>query len=449
MTTDIYQNEINFDLNKSKNVYESFIQKSIVSKNVKSLDKISQKLIGNALINHIKTINHEDCDAGDEDSFFVCDLGEIKRSFQLWQKYLPNITPHYAVKCNTNLEIIKLLASLGTGFDCASKNEIETILNLGIDCQKIIYANPCKTNSFIRYANDSNINYTTVDNCQELYKLSKFHPNCNILLRIITDDENSQCRLSTKFGCSIEEVYHELLPLAKKLNLNVIGVAFHVGSGAKDFTSIYKAIRDSRLVFDKAIEMGFNMNLLDIGGGFERETFSQSSTVVNESLKEFFPPQFVESNKIRFIAEPGRFMVSNAFTLGCHVIARRDLINSDINAMIYINDGVYGNLNCILFDHQQPKPFILSHQNKVYYQEEIENYINDNSKGDYQFSIWGPTCDGLDCVSNKSTFNKNVQVGDWLFFPNLGAYTSAASTSFNGLGSKAYTIYVDSEAEQN
>lgn len=449
MTIDIHQHEFNLDLNKSNDSYEHCIQ-PIISKNLKLVDAVSQKLIGNALVNHIKTINHEDCDAGDEDSFFVCDLGEVKKSYQLWQQYLPQIRPHYAVKCNTDLEVIKLLASLGTGFDCASKNEIETVLKLGIDSSRIIYANPCKTNSFIRYAQDSSVQYTTVDNCQELYKLQKYHPTCKILLRIITDDEASQCRLSTKFGCSMDEALNELLPLAQELGLDVAGVAFHVGSGAKDFTSIQKAVRDSRVVFDKAIAMGFKMKLLDIGGGFERETFVESSSVVNQSLEEFFPADFVDGNNIKFIAEPGRFMVSNAFTLGCHIIARRDLAvtaKSLINAMIYINDGVYGNLNCILFDHQEPKPFILSHRNKFYYQEEIENYVHDNFGGNYQFSIWGPTCDGLDCVSNQAILEKNVEVGDWLFFPNLGAYTSAASTSFNGLGSKAYTIYVDSQEE--
>lgn len=437
---DIVQHESQFDLNEQTSQQEiNHVVKSLTRTH--SINHASTALIGKAMTSHIAHINHDDCDAGDEDSFFVCDLGEVINSYNLWKELLPQITPHYAVKCNTNVEVIRLLAKLGTGFDCASKSEIDTILGLGISPSRIIYANPCKTNSFIRHANEKHVNFTTVDNCQELYKIQKHHEKCGILIRIATDDEDAQCRLSTKFGCTVSEAVNSLLPLAKELGLRVKGVAFHVGSGAKDFTSIFKAVRDSRVIFDKGIELGFEMDLLDIGGGFERETFRESSKVVNESLRQFFPAEFQSTHNLRIIAEPGRFMVSNAFTLGCHIIARRDVKQDGIEAMIYINDGVYGNMNCILFDHQHPKAYVLSHANKFYYHEEIEN---ETVEGKHQFSIWGPTCDGLDCVSNSTELSKNVQVGDWLFFPNLGAYTSAASTGFNGLGSSAKTIYVNS-----
>ncbi|EGW34754.1 ornithine decarboxylase [Spathaspora passalidarum NRRL Y-27907] len=397
----------------------------------------ASKLIGDALANHIAEIDHDQCDAGDEDSFFVCDLGEVLQSFRIWKEKLPQVHPHYAVKCNTNLEVIKLLAKLGVSFDCASKTEIDTIINLGIDSDRIVYANPCKTNSFIRHAKQTNVNLTTVDNVQELYKLQKHHPECGILIRIVTDDETAQCRLSTKFGCSLEVAITELLPLAKELGLNVKGVAFHVGSGAKDFDSIYKAIRDARALFDAAAEFGYSLDVLDIGGGFERETFDQSSKMVTLSLDKFFPEAFVKQHQVKFIAEPGRFMVANAFTLATHVIARRDIKDAEIRAMVYINDGVYGNMNCILFDHQHPQAHVLTHNNKFYY-DSVQSCP-------YRFSIWGPTCDGLDCVSNQAKLSHDVQVGDWLYFPNLGAYTSAATTSFNGFKGNAHVIYVASE----
>lgn len=328
------------------------------------------------------------------------------------------------------------------------KNEIDIVLGLGFSPDRIVYANPCKTNSYIRYANDSNVNLTTVDNPQELYKLHKYHPECGILLRIATDDETAQCRLSTKFGCSVDTAVNELLPLAAKLGLNVRGVAFHVGSGAKDFDSIHEAVRDSRFIFDKGIDeygYGKTMNILDIGGGFEMETFDKSSAMVKLSLEKYFSSDYCSSQNIKFIAEPGRLMVSKAFTLAAHIIARRDLPRSlkesnDIEAMLYINDGVYGNMNCILFDHQNPVPHVLTHKNSLYYNEQVSDRTTK-----HQFSIWGPTCDGLDCVSNRSALYHNVEVGDWLYFPDLGAYTSAATTSFNGFKNKAQVIRVASE----
>lgn len=390
---------------------------------------LSHQLVHNALMKQVNMVNHENCEAGEEDSFFVADLGEVFRSCEMWKRNLPRVEAHYAVKCNTDEAVIRLLGNMGCNFDCASKNEIDTVLALGFDSSRIVYANPCKTNSFLRHARDRNVNLTTVDNAQELYKVKSAHPDCRVLLRIATDDESAQCRLSTKFGCSLEASIEELLPLCQQLDVNVVGVAFHVGSGAKDFDSIYKAVRDSRKVFDAASSMGLELTVLDIGGGFERETFSESSAMVNYSLDKFFPATYVAQHGVKFIAEPGRFMVANAFTLATHVIARRDIGTSGIDAMLYINDGVYGNMNCILFDHQHPEARVLK---------------NSGDSGRYVFSIWGPTCDGLDCVATKAALSANVQVGDWLYFANLGAYTSAATTSFNGFSGRANVVYVTS-----
>lgn len=417
--------------------------RATLEKNAQSAPDAARKLVGEALVAEVNKIDHDVCDAGDEDSFFVADLGEVYRSYQMWMERIPQVHPHYAVKCNTDVEVVKLLGSLGVNFDCASKTEIDTVLGLGFDALRIVYANPCKTNSFIRHARDLKVNLTTVDNAQELYKMKKFHPKCGILVRIATDDSTAQCRLSTKFGCTISTAVGEILPLCKELELNVVGVAFHVGSGAKDFDSIHRAVKEARYVFDEAYKLGLPMSILDIGGGFERETFEESSEMVNRSLSTFFPPTYTEQHGIRFIAEPGRFMVANAFTLATHIIARRDLNVEGMEAMVYINDGVYGNLNCILFDHQHPTAKVLKHDGKVYFKDNTEAAV-DEPRHQYVFSIWGPTCDGLDCVSTKMVLDANVQVGDWLYFSNLGAYTSAASTSFNGFSALANVKYVTS-----
>lgn len=407
----------------------------------------SKRLVGDALSSEVENIDHDLCEAGEEDSFFVADLGEVARSYRLWTENLPMVQAHYAVKCNTDKTVVKLLGHLGANFDCASKQEIDIVLGLGFDADRIVYANPCKTNSFIRHARSNHVNLTTVDNVQELYKLKKFHPDCNVLIRIVTDDESAQCQLSTKFGCSVETAINDLLSTSKELGINIVGVAFHVGSGAKDFTSIMKAVKDSREIFDAADAFDFKMNILDIGGGFERESFEESAAMVRKSLSLFFPDSFTAAKGIQFIAEPGRFMVANAFTLATHVIARRDLGSNaqGMEAMLYINDGVYGNLNCILFDHQHPTAQVLKHAGKVLYGSE-DACENLSSKKYYSFSIWGPTCDGLDCVLSKVLLASNIQVGDWLYFGNLGAYTSAATTTFNGLGGSARVKYVASES---
>ena len=90
----------------------------------------------------------------------------------------------------------------------------------------------------------------------------------------------------------------ELLTVAKKLDLNVVGVAFHVGSGASDSTAFLKAVQDARAVFDHAADLGFDFHTLDVGGGFSSETFEEMATVLAAALDKYMPPH------IRIIAEP-------------------------------------------------------------------------------------------------------------------------------------------------
>lgn len=119
--------------------------------------------------------------------------------------------------------VVQLLASLGCGFDCASKQEIQQVLDIGVDANRIIYANPCKQASFVRYAAQQNVSRMTFDNAEELYKIKKHYPDAELVLRILTDDSSSLCQLGLKFGAPLHTVQH-LLQTAKDLDLNVVGV---------------------------------------------------------------------------------------------------------------------------------------------------------------------------------------------------------------------------------
>lgn len=394
-----------------------------------------------ALRNRIEAINEETCEPGEENSFFVCDIGEVERLYECWHRRLPRIQPFYAVKCNPNSRVLAKLASLGVNFDCASKTEIEKVLKLGVSPNRIIYANPCKASSFIRYAAKNRVMKSTFDNVEELHKVKKYHPESQLLLRISTDDSTAQCRLSTKYGCELEKV-DELLKTVKALDLNLVGVSFHVGSGASDLTSLYKAVRDARLVFDKATEQyGLPaLKILDVGGGFQFDTFAQSSLVLSEAIDEFFPR--AAFGKLEIIAEPGRYFAATTFTLAANVIAKRNLGKQE--AMLYINDGVYGNMNCILFDHQEPTPRTLYHNKQFHYYDFHSSSAKKTPTSPYKVSMWGPTCDGLDCITKEYYMKHDLVTGDWIYFPNLGAYTSSAATPFNGFEQTVDTIYIES-----
>ena len=286
---------------------------------------LGRETIGLELQNRLQTFKQQqtsvDLDDTDiEHSFFIADLGEVYRQFIRWKKNLPRIEPFYAVKCNPDPLVMRLLASLGAGFDCASKDEIAKVLasTPAVPRHNIIFANPCKANPQIRYARQAGVEMMTFDNADELHKCKQHYPNSQLLLRIWTDDSKSQCQLSRKFGAS-EESIRPLLKLAKILSLNVIGVSFHVGSGSHDPGAFVSSVDMARRAFDIGRDLGFEFSILDVGGGFCHDDFESVARVLGEKVDEQFPPEM----GVRIIGEPGRYFVASAFTLATNVIARR------------------------------------------------------------------------------------------------------------------------------
>ncbi|KAG8857601.1 hypothetical protein FRB96_005619 [Tulasnella sp. 330] len=389
----------------------------------------------------------DDHQADAEKAFFVADLGEVLRQHERWQACLPGVEPFYAIKCNPDPYVLRLLAALGTGFDCASHGEISQVLAIGnVDPSRIIFANPCKATSFIRHAARAGVHKMTFDNTDELYKIARTHPGAELVIRILTDDSKSLCRLGLKFGAPLVTV-PALLAKAKELNLNVIGVSFHVGSGCYDSNAFADAVMRAKAVFEMGKEAGYEFDFLDVGGGFEVANFEMTAGVLAAALEKHFP----DRTGLRIIAEPGRFFVSTAFTLAVNIIARRgnaalqgqaDYMGDDQpRVMYYINDGVYGSFNCILFDHQVVQPHVLT--NGRSFSPLVPS--RDQVHGGFGVvvlepsSVWGPTCDSIDCVCPLTALPSNLQVGDWLGFENMGAYTICAASQFNGFETSPVT----------
>lgn len=305
---------------------------------------------------------------------------------------------------------------LDIGFDCGSKNEIQQALDIGVEPSRIIYANPGKSKSHIQYAAQKGVKQTTFDNIDELYKIKEAYSDAELLLRIMTDDSSARCPLSSKYGASLHHT-KELLESAKELELNIVGVSFHVGSGALDARAFPKAVEDARVVFDQAAELGFHFTTLDVGGGFSSGSFVHMASVLNEALDKYFP-----SNSLKIIGEPGRYYVESAFTLACQVIARskvKDAISQQVVHKLFLNDGVYGNFSGIIFDHQCPIPKVLRNGSNFLYGQKPK--ASDHAASPpQQYSLWGPTCDGLDMINENCWFPETLNVGDWLYFENMG-----------------------------
>jgi ornithine decarboxylase len=383
------------------------------------LQKYEVKLYGSDyemydIINDFLEENHS------ERAFYIIDLGEITKSFTNWITLLPNVKPYYAIKCNPNPVLLDALASLGANFDCASENEMKTIIEITKDPARIIFANPCKMSSQIRYARANDVDLMTFDCEEELYKIKLYHPYAKLVLRLAVDDSKSVCKFNVKFGCKLNQV-EELLTIAKTLKLNVTGFSFHVGSGCKSADNFYDAIKTCRDATNIASGMGIAVNMIDIGGGFPGVdtdvAFEDIAKEVNRGIEEFFGDE-LKNDTVTFIAEPGRYFAQRSHTLILNVIGKKvsvDETDGEKTIIYYLNDGIYGSFNCIYFDHTSPTilPF------------------NERDGKLHRSKLFGPTCDSIDLIS-ENIMLPELAIGEWIYVENFGAYTVAASSGFNG-----------------
>jgi len=384
------------------------------------------------------------CQAAEsEDPFYIIDVSAVVRQMLKWRKNLPRVKPFYAMKCNPSAFIMKVVEGMGGGFDCASKQEIAAALGLNIDAaSKVIYAHPCKPVSHMKYARSVGVEMVTLDNEDELFKLKTHWPEAKIVIRIRTDDSKSVCQFSSKFGADVKDC-RRLIKTAKELGLNLHGVSFHVGSGCYDAKLFVKALESAREVFDMAKEAGYEMKLLDLGGGWPGDnssklSFEEIADTIRDVIDELFPQQ------VEVIAEPGRYFAAASHILVSNVIARRECNKGSehpkpagkkssteqdpVDFLYYINDGIYGSFNCIIFDHTNIgiKCLTQEHLNKraiLGDRKQSADYV-------YKSTVFGPTCDSMDKLITVDMPKLNI--GDWVFFPNFGAYTAAASSPFNG-----------------
>lgn len=333
--------------------------------------------------------------------------------------------------------MVEALSALGCGFDCASAAEIKLALDSGCPADRIIFAHPCKKPSDIRFAKQHGVNLTTFDCIGELEKIAQHHSKCGVVLRIRADDPTALLPLGTKYGATMDEV-DTLLAKAQSLQLEVVGVSFHVGSMARDARAFELAIAKARTVFDKAEQLGFqHMTLLDIGGGFTGRFDADGSvismkpgapipTTINKALATYFPEDDSGSGsgcKVSIISEPGRYFAETSMHLLTHVHGK--ILHSADQAFneFWISDGLYGSLNNIIYDSTVPRAWIVPSPELGPLPNPAERMLA---------TVYGPTCDSLDVVF-KDVMLPELRVGDWLLFPYFGAYSWAGATNFNGI----------------
>lgn len=327
---------------------------------------------------------------------------------------LPRVVPHYAVKCNDDEILLKTFMKKGVHFDCASGTEIKKVINLGVKPEQVIFAHTIKSPDDILFAKDMGVNITTFDSTYEVDKIKMYHPECKLVLRIRCDDPNATISLGSKYGANHEDI-PELLQHAFDNNMKVAGISFHVGSGSRNPDAFYKAIKHAKEAFDISSAIGHDMYVLDIGGGFhadfdeDGELSTCVTEYINDGLKDFF-----DSEKIKVIAEPGRFFAEHYSALCVRIIGKR---KREGVFEYFVSDGTYSGFSNCIFEKAVPELMAIK------------------SSGEIEFSsiIYGCTCDSVDVIRD-SVILPELHVDDWVFFPSWGAYTNVLVTQFNGFG---------------
>ena len=330
---------------------------------------------------------------------------------------MPEIKPYYAVKCNPEPQLIKWLAP-EAGFDCASAREIQIVKELAPKSD-IVFANPCKKEDDIYYAMKQGVKTTVVDSYEEVDKLDACRWSGDSFIRIRVDDSGSKMRFGEKFGASMKDAAG-LAKYAESKGQEISGVSFHVGSGCAAPSQYTKAIAQA----NSLLSIAPAAKTIDIGGGFT-DTHIESASKAVALGKELL------DDDVRLIAEPGRFFAETSHDLFVKVIGKKPSGNGK-GFRYTIDESLYGQFSCIPFDHAQPRWIRISYGN---HKRKAKPAI-----------LYGRTCDSVDMIASAQEAEELYE-GDWLWFPNMGAYTTVTSTEFNGFP-KPPLIILDKYADE-
>jgi len=347
----------------------------------------------------------------------VLSMEQVERNYAFLAQQLPGVKLYYAVKANPNEDIIRKLAELGSYFDVASDGEMRFLTDVGIAPERMVYANPVKTPSGLKVAKETGVYKFTFDSESEIGKMAKAIPGGSVLLRVRVDNPRALVDLNKKFGAHPDDALH-LLDLARQQGLDVAGLCFHVGSQSSSSDAYIEALKICRGLFDKAAAAGFNMRILDIGGGFPIQTITENIDITSmlQDIREILLRDF---SGIEIWAEPGRFMCGTVSNLITSVIGTQ---HRNGNQWYFLDDGLYGTFSGVIFDH---------------WDFELETF---KSTERIPATIAGPSCDSLDIMFTDKMVEP-LEIGDLILVPSCGAYTSASATVFNGFAKTPIIIW--------
>lgn len=340
--------------------------------------------------------------------YLLIDKEVVREKVSVIGKNIKNSKVFYAVKANPDIEVLRFLKSLGTGFEIASEGELQILASLGVEPERIITSNPMKTFKFLEHAVDYGVNYFAYDSTVEVEKLARYAPGCNVYVRLTVPNEGSEWPLSKKFGVELDYAA-ELLVYAREKGLNPVGITFHVGSQCNNVYNWNTAIDKARELWEISEQNGIHLRMLNIGGGYpirytknvvDVETIEKK---VNKVIYQKFPKD------IEIFIEPGRAVVGDAGVFVATVIGKA--ARGDEN-WLYIDVGVFNGL--------------MESVGGIKY-----TYIVGSRNEPKNWTIAGPSCDSFDVI-DKEVELPEPEVGNRILILSSGAYTISYASEFNG-----------------
>ncbi len=322
----------------------------------------------------------------------------------------------YAVKCNPHPRVLQALYDAGVRhFDTASLPEIAQVSESHPDAQTY-FMHPVKSRAVTRTAFEVyGVRDFVIDHHSELEKIvdAAESESVNVFVRLKTPETKAIYNLAAKFGASPEATI-DLLKRVKKEGFRP-GLSFHVGSQCLEPRAFGEALNLAGYVLGRA---GVDIQYLAVGGGCPAHYPGQGAAPLDAYFKAI--RKGVKSLGLRndcvLMCEPGRALVADGCSLLVQVLLRKE-------NELYINDGIYGSLSeLVLAKMQLPARLI--------------RLDGEPSQTLRAFKVYGPTCDSFDVLPHPFLLPDDVREDDWIEIGQVGAYSNAAATKFNGFSAE-------------
>lgn len=330
-----------------------------------------------------------------------------------------NHSIHFAVKANSNLSILKLFNSLGAGFDVVSEGELRRVIVSGGKTSEVVFSGVGKTDSEIKFALSSKVKTINVESASELRRANSIAASLGIkapvLLRLNPNIEaGGHAHISTgtydsKFGIPIDDLGDVLTLALGYQNIEILGVACHVGSEVAEIAIHEKTYKALLSAAGKLVDRGFNVRYVDFGGGLH---VPYSGKYPPLDLKAYgnMVSNVTKDSPYQFIFEPGKFLVAEAGVLLTRVLVKKE---SGPKKFIVVDAGL----------SELIRPALYGAFHKV---EPISNLDRQIETVD----IVGPICESA-CFIGKEREIPEVKEGELLIVKDTGAYGFSMSSNYN------------------